>query len=190
MLGVLFFSISISIDAIGYALGFGSRDVKLTIKQFFLINTLNILILALFLNIFPYISFLANYPFLENLGSYLLLVFGFYYIFLAYKSLVFDLKKWNKQKKYKFLQKNDDYLHLLDILLLLSIFVIENIFSTIVFYSSLGYKNLFLLFVFVFHSLFFLIGFFMGNRIIKRISLNTSFLSGCIFVLLALENLR
>ena len=190
MLKVLFFSISISIDAIGYALGFGSRNIKLGIKQFFLINTLNILILSLFLNIFPYVSFLASSEILENMGSILLLVFGFSYILLAYKSLIFDLKSKEKQQNCQLSKKGDDYLKIMDILLLLSIFLIENLFSTFVFYSSFSCQTLFVLFVFTFHCLFFLLGFFMGNKIVKRISLNTSFLSGSIFVILALINLR
>ena len=75
MLQTLIFAFSISIDAFGYSLGFGSRRVKLGVLDFFAVNVLNILILCLFLTIFPYIKFLSESVFLEDMGNYLLLLF-------------------------------------------------------------------------------------------------------------------
>lgn len=188
MLEVLFFSFSISIDAFGYSLGFGSRNIKLGVKDFLILNIINILILSLFLSIFPYIKFLSESVFLEDVGSYLLLIFGVYYFFMAYKDLIFELKNGVKAKDFTF-KERFNYLSFTDFLLLFSIFVIENIFSTFVFFASLSHIEIFVLLIFLFHCIFFVLGFKMGNKIISKLPLDTSFISGSIFILLALVNL-
>ena len=52
MLEVLLFSFSISIDAFGYSLGFGSKNIKINKIDFFILNVVNSLILSLLLIIF------------------------------------------------------------------------------------------------------------------------------------------
>ena len=188
MLQLLVFSISISIDAIGYSMGFGSRNVKLKKIEFLLINLLNILILSLFLNITSKIEFLVNSKYLDKVGIILLGVFGFIYILLALKNQITLLKVGSiVNNNFKF-QKINSYLNLYDLFLLLSIFITENIFCVFVFYSKFDNPTLFVLLIFIFHYLFFLIGFKMGNKIVSKIDNNSSFLAGVIFVFLSLFN--
>ncbi len=188
MLEVLFFSFSISIDAFGYSLGFGSRNIKLGVKDFLVLNIINILLLSLFLSIFPHIKILSESNFLEDIGSYLLLVFGFYYFILAYKDLIFELKNGLKAKDFTF-KERFNYFNFTDFLILFSIFIIENIFSTFVFFASLSHVEIFVLLTFLFHCVFFVLGFKIGNKIISKVPIDTSFISGSIFILLAVANL-
>ena len=188
MLQTLIFTFSISIDAFGYSLGFGSRRVKLGVLDFFAVNVLNILILCLFLTIFPYIKFLSESVFLEDMGNYLLLLFGVYYFFMAYKELIFELKYGIKEEK-KIRHNSLNYLNFSDLLLLFAIFIIENMFSTFIFYASLTGRHIFIISTFLFHCMFFTLGFKTGNKIVKSLMLDDEFVSGSIFILLALSNL-
>ncbi len=187
MVSTIIFALSLSIDAFGYSFGFGSRNVRLRPIEFLVLNLLNVLILWLFFEIYSFSELAILHNFLESIGNYLLLGFGFYYIFLALKSQLFDLKT---QDKCKIEIKNSEFSHLtlLDLALLLSIFVIENILATIIFCVSFTGKYVFLIFIFLFHMLFFLLGFFMGNKIVSFCKIDSSLLSGVIFVVLALFN--
>ncbi len=183
MLKTLIFAFSISIDAFGYSFGFGSRKVKLKFADFFALNLLNILILSLFLNIFPYIKFLSEYSYLENLGNVLLLLFGFFYFFGEIKNL-FCEKKVDKKIKLK----GNNFLNFADLLLLFSIFIIENLFSTIVFFAGLSGMFAFVVFTFLFHCMFFVLGFSLGENFVNKLPINSDFVSGSIFILIALIN--
>ena len=186
MLQTLIFAFSISIDAFGYSLGFGSRRVKLRVLDFLAVNILNILILCLFLSIFPYVKFLSQSVFLEDIGNCLLLLFGVYYLFVAYKELFYELKFGIN---IEINLRSNNFLNFGDIALLLSIFFIENLFSTFIFYATLSGKYVFVLSIFLFHCLFFTLGFRLGNKLISKLPLSDSFVSGSIFILLALSNL-
>ncbi len=185
MLQLIIFSISISIDALGYSMGFGSRNVRLTKLEFLLINILNILILSFFLNIFPSIKFLSQSQWLEEISKILLYIFGSYYILMALKELFFGGKKPFITNKCFVIKKTQSFLNFFDFLLL-SIFLIENMFCAIVFYSTFSCAEIFVALIFLFHYLFFIIGFDLGNKIVNFISFDTSFISGVIFILLAL----
>lgn len=187
MLSIIFFAFSLSLDAFGYSLGFGSRNVKLRPIDFLAINILNALILCLFFDIYSFIE-LANFRlFLDSFGNYILLAFGFYYIVLALKEQLFGLKT-RVVSKINFKNQNSSQLTTLDLFFLLSIFVVENIVAVIIFCSNFVGKFYFVAFIFLFHMLFFLVGFYMGNKVAKFFSMDSSFLSGAIFVLLALIN--
>lgn len=187
MLSIIFFAFSLSLDAFGYSLGFGSRNVKLSPIDFLIINILNALILCLFFEIYNFIE-LANFRvFLNSFGNYILLAFGFYYILLALKEQFFGLKT-KVASKINFKNQNFSQLTPLDFILLLSIFVVENIVAVIIFCSNFVGKFYFVAFIFLFHMLFFLLGFYMGNKMAKIFSVDSSFLSGAIFVVLALIN--
>ena len=186
MLEVLLFSFSISIDAFGYSIGFGTRNIKINKLEFLIINLLNSTILTLLLLTYSKFKHLIeNNSLIEKIVPYLLILFGFYYIFSSFVSLF----KKHKNKEGVFL-KEDNYFKISDILLLFFVFLCENTFSTFVFYTSLNGVELFVLSNFIFHYLFFVIGFDLGNKIIKKISFNSSFLSGVIFVLLGIFNLH
>ncbi len=187
MLATIIFALSLSVDAFGYSLGFGSRNVKLRPLEFFVLNLLNVMILCLFFEVYSFIELSSLHNYLESIGNYLLLGFGFYYILLALKSQFFDLKS-HDMCKIEIKNGNFSRLTLLDLSLLLSIFVVENILATIIFCASFNGKIVFVLFIFLFHMLFFLLGFFMGNKVANFCKIDSSLLSGVIFVVLALFN--
>lgn len=184
MLEVLIFAFSISIDAFGYSLGFGARKIKLKFVDFLLLNFINIFILSTFLIIFPGITFLYNNPLLEHIGSLLLLAFGIFYVTKSFLSLFIK-----KKEKLVFLRNENNTLLFSDLLILMLVFVFENLFSTFVFYSNLGHPFLFVIFTFMFHLFFFLLGFSIGNKIVKVVNIDTSFISGMIFLSLSCYNL-
>ncbi len=185
MLSIVLFAFSLSLDALGYSLGFGSRKVRLSLIDFFAINILNVLILSFFFQIYSNELFMFH-TFLESFGNYLLMIFGFYYILLAIKEQIVSFK--NKKIGVVKLKENYSYLTTIDLLLLLSIFVVENIFATIIFCTNFTGQVYFIAFIFLFHLLFFSIGFFMGNKVASGLKIDSSFLSGTIFVLLSLIN--
>jgi putative Mn2+ efflux pump MntP len=185
MLSIIFFAFSLSLDALGYALGFGSRNVKLRFVDFLILNILNVLILSFLFEVYSLIQFSSFVGFLKSFGDYLLLFFGLYYIFLAFKEQFFS-----KEKKIFFKRSQSSYLTIVDLFLLLSIFFIENIFAVIIFCASFSGKIYFISLIFLFHMFFFLIGFCVGNKVVRNLNLDSSFLSGTIFVVLALINLK
>ena len=115
MLQLIIFSISISIDALGYSMGFGSRNVRLTKLEFLLINILNILILSFFLNIFPSIKFLSQSQWLEEISKILLYIFGSYYILMALKELFFGGKKPFITNKCFVIKKTQSFLNFFEV---------------------------------------------------------------------------
>lgn len=184
MLSVVLFAFSLSFDALGYSMGFGSRNIRLKPADFFVLNLLNALILCLFFEVHTIIKLSALFFFLDFYGDYLLLFFGFYYILIALKEQICAKKTCNISQK----QGKPAYLNLIDLILLLSIFVVENFFATIIFCANFVGEIYFVVFIFLFHMLFFLLGFFAGNKLAKFFKVDSSLLSGVIFVLLALFN--
>ena len=191
MLEVLLFSFSISIDAFGYSLGFGSKNIKVNKIDFFILNIINSLILSLLLLIFSNFSYVLNNKIVEIISPVLLCLFGLYYLIQSYINLIMVYNKFKKDncvnanKKFLNIIKNN-YFKVADLLLLLSIFIFENAFSTFIFYTSLSNPILFVASNFFFHYMFFIIGFDLGNKIVKRINFNSSFITGYIFLLLGL----
>lgn len=183
MLEVLLFSFSISIDAFGYSFGFGTRNIKLTKLEFLILNLINTTVLSLMVITFSYIKFLFSCPIVEKISSIALIIFGAYYIFESFKDIFFK-----KQNSNGLLLKNNDYFKVYDFILILTIFIFENAFSSLVFHTSLSNAVLFIFSNFIFHYLFFIIGFDLGAKIIKKININTSFISGFIFVVLGCFN--
>lgn len=190
MLEVLLFSFSISIDAFGYSMGFGTRNIKINRFDFFILNFINSLILTILIIIFSKVSYILNNKIFENIAPILLLLFGIYYVGQSFISLFKQLlnKHTNNNQDVLFNKKNT-YFKLTDIFLLLSIFLFENAFSTFVFYTSLTEPVLFVLSNFIFHYMFFLIGFDLGSKIVKKIDFSSSFISGFIFLFLGFFNL-
>lgn len=194
MLEVLLFSFSISIDAFGYSMGFGSKNIKINKFDFLLLNLINSLILSIFLISFSYIDYLFNNNFIEKISPVILCLFGCYYIFESFYSLIkLNSLKNNLQikKSYenKFVRKINNYFGFSDLFILFSIFIFENAFSTFIFYTHMTDAVLFVFSNFIFHYLFFIIGFDLGSKIVKKVNFKSSFLTGYIFLLLGLYNL-
>lgn len=74
MFEVLLFSFSISIDAFGYSVGFGSKNTKLSQIQFLILNLINTGILTLFMLSYPKITFLFASEIVHGMSGYILLV--------------------------------------------------------------------------------------------------------------------
>lgn len=189
MLEVLLFSFSISIDAFGYSMGFGTRNIKIKRSEFFVLNLINTLILTILLISFSNMSYILNNKIVESMAPILLLLFGAYYVVQSFISLFKQLKNGTYINKEKVFDNKKDYFKLSDIFLLFLVFLFENAFSTFVFYTSLDGIVLFVSSNFIFHYLFFLIGFDLGSKIVKKIDFNSSFISGFIFLFLGIFNL-
>jgi len=192
MIEVLLFSFSISIDAFGYSLGFGSKNIKINKIDFFILNIINSLILTLLLVVFYKYSYILNNEVIEIISPLLLCLFGFYYIVQSFIAL---FKSYKDLSKKSFATKNQNillgvqkntYFKFSDLFLLLSIFIFENAFSTFIFYTNLSNPVLFVASNFFFHYMFFLIGFDLGNKIVKKINFSSSFITGYIFAFLGL----
>ena len=186
MFEVLLFSLSISIDAFGYSFGFGTKNIKVYKKDFLILNLINTLILSLFLALFSRLIFLLKYPIINQIGPILLVFYGWYNIFLSFKAVFKENIVVNKVNNCKFKTKSINYFCWYDLLFLLLVFIIENLISTIIFYSEFNNIFLFIFSNFIFNYLFFSIGFDLGSKIIKKIKFDTSIISGCIFVLLGI----
>lgn len=190
MIEVLLFSFSISIDAFGYAMGFGTRDIKLSKLEFLILNLINTTILTLMVVCFSYLSFIFQFAIVEKISSLSLILFGIIYIYQAFKQSFEKLKSTSNLISKKCFLKVRDYFKFSDLALVLTIFVFENAFSSLIFHTSLTNAVLFVSSNFIFHYLFFIIGFDLGNKIVKKININTSLISGVIFVLLGIFNLN
>lgn len=188
MLEVLFFSLSVSLDAFGYSLGFGSKNIKLTKKDFLFLNIANCTILILFLIYYPIVLPLSTSNIAQNMGGILLLVLGSYNIIAAFWVVSVRLRAYSKIKMPKFEFKIQK-LTIFDLFILLLVFCFENMFSTFILYSTLGYIELFVCLHFIFHYLLFLLGSEMGLRLRKLFLLDSSFFAGVIFILIGLFNL-
>ncbi len=188
MFEVLLFSFSISIDAFGYSVGFGSKNTKLTQIQFLLLNLINTGILVLFMSIYPRISVLFASNIVHSLSGYLLLVLGLYNAVVAYKSLFVSLKAYNKNIIPKITFQNGVF-SLVDLSVLLLVFISENIFSTFIFYSTLSLPEFFVLTSFCFHYMFFIVGFDIGLRLKNILPFDTRFVTFVMFILIGLINI-
>lgn len=200
-MGVLLFSLSISIDALGYSMGFGSKNRTLTLGNFFVLNLINTLILALFLQLFSSYEYLFKIAIISKLAPILLGIFGVYNVFISFYRVIKEIKltkntqqntiknsvNFSKFLMFNFAKKTRDnnYLILTDFLLLFLVFIFENAFSTFVFYTSFNDVLLFILSNFVFHFFFFLMGFNLGKRLAKKLKDHTNFISGYIFLWLS-----
>lgn len=189
MIEVLLFSFSISIDAFGYAMGFGTRNIKLSKIEFLILNLTNTTILTLLVLSFSYLNFIFKYPIVEKISSIALIIFGIIYVMEAFKDNFKALKTKNKKVSRNSFSGIKDYFKFSDFFLVLTIFIFENAFSSLVFHSSLSNAVLFIFSNFIFHYLFFIIGFDLGAKIVKKINVNTSFISGLIFLILGIFNL-
>ncbi len=197
MIEILLFSFSISIDALGYSIGFGSRNVTLKVSQFFVLNLINSLILSLFLWSFSSFKYFFENPTIAKISPILLAIFGACYVFNAFFSKIKPLiiekfSKYNckiERKKSNvmltFNHPSENFLRPLDLSVLFLVFIFENAFSTFVFYSNFNNALLFVLSNFVFHFMFFLLGFNIGKKLVNRIEQHTSFVSGFIFLCLS-----
>lgn len=196
---VLLFSLSISIDALGYSLGFGSKNVIISLPQFFILNLINTIILTIYLQVFFNFEHIFKNPVVEKISPILLAVFGLYYVTSAFYFKLRKLKKTdriNKNNFINFLNKKvskqyaktyikNNYLSPSDLTMLFLVFIFENAFSTFVFYTSFNNAVLFVLTNFIFHFFFFLLGFNLGKKLAEKLNGHTSFISGYIFLCLA-----
>lgn len=188
MIEVLLFSFSISIDAFGYAMGFGTRNIKLSKLEFLVLNLVNTTILSLLVISFSYLNFIFKYPIVEKISAIALIIFGIVYIIQAFKDSLSTINVTKNNISKESFNNIKDYFKFTDFALVLTIFIFENAFSSLVFHSSLSNAVLFIFSNFVFHYLFFIIGFDLGAKIVKKININTSFISGFIFLLLGIFN--
>lgn len=188
MFEVLLFSFSISIDAFGYSLGFGSRNIKVSKFDFLILNLINTLILTLFFLIYTSVQQIINkFTFLSKVTAILLFCFGCYYLIQSFINVIKKmLSKNNELKLENILQRQIKYFNFYDLTILLAVFVFENAFSTFIFFSHFTNPVLFIVSNFIFHYLFFVIGFDLGNKIVKRISVNTPVFTGIIFIFLSI----
>lgn len=188
MLEVLLFSLSVSLDAFGYSLGFGSKNIKLSRKDFLFLNIANCSILILFLMYYPTLLPLSTSNIARNMGSFLLLVLGSYNIITAYWAVFVRFKAYSKTD----LPKNNfqtSKLTFLDLSILLLVFCFENMFSTFIFYSTLSHIEVFVCSHFIFHYSLFLLGSEVGLKLRKFFLIDSSFFAGIIFTLIGLFNL-
>ena len=188
MIEVLLFSFSISIDAFGYSVGFGSKNIKLTRIQFLLLNIINTGILVIFMTIYPKITSLFSSKTTHYMGSILLLVLGLYNCFIAFRTLFVRYFAHTKKIIIKDRFYNS-FLTLFDLFSLLLVFLSENLFSTFIFYSTLNHAMLFILASFCFHYIFFIVGFDLGLKIKKAFPFDSRFITYNIFIMIALINL-
>lgn len=188
MLEVLLFSFSVSLDAFGYSLGYGSKNIKLTRKDFLFLNVANCSILVLFLIYYPILLPLSTSNIARNMSGFLLLVLGSYNIIVAFWVIFVRFKAYNKNISPK-MNFQIAKLTLLDLSILLLVFCFENLFSTFIFYSTLSHIELFICSHFLFHYLLFLLGFEVGQKLRKFFLIDSSFFAGIIFTLIGLFNL-
>ena len=109
MLEVLLFSFSISIDAFGYSMGFGTRNIKIKRSEFFVLNLINTLILTILLISFSKMSYILNNKIVESMAPILLLLFGAYYVVQSFISLFKQLKNVTYINKEKVFDNKKDY---------------------------------------------------------------------------------
>lgn len=230
MIEILLFSLSVSIDAFGYSLGFGSRNINIKLNQFLVLNLINTLVLLLFLSGFSNFEYLFKNPVISKISPFLLAFLGLYYVASGFNGLIYKIKgnkngkknkaknnaksqrkiynfcnnysancyEYNKENKLSKIKNNKEIkkefvglynaetcLNIIDFLCLFLVFIFENAFSTIVFYSNFNNEVLFVFSNFIFHFLFFMLGFIIGKNIATKINSHTSFLSGYIFLCLA-----
>ena len=180
MLEILFFSLSISLDAFGYSLGFGSRKIKVSKLDFFIINLINSTILFFYLLAFSHLTFFFQNSITAKISPILLIFLASYYILTSFKQKII-IPKNNKLNA----NLRSEYFNYLDILVLFAVFVFENMFSAFIFYTTFA-SNMwfFILSNFFFHYFFFLLGFNIGNKIAKKLCENSNFISGFIFLIL------
>ena len=110
-----------------------------------------------------------------------------YYLFEAFIKAIKVLNKNSaKEQCLKALCKPIKYLKTVDFITLIAVFVVENAFSTLIFFNQFTNAYLFIFSNFIFHYLFFTIGFDLGSKIAKKIASNTPIITGTIFILLGL----
>lgn len=197
MIEVLLFSLSISIDALGYSIGFGSKNVQIKLSQFLVLNLINSLILSLFLYCFSSFKYFFENPIIAQIGPILLGILGLLNVLNAFFSKFIEkikdkiinyFKQKNNKNSNKVITKistENNYLMPIDLLFLFLVFIFENAFSTFVFYTNFTNVILFVFSNFVFHFMFFLLGFNIGKKLAKKVEKHTSFVSGYIFLWLA-----
>ena len=186
MLEVLLFSFSVSIDAIGFSLNFGSRNFVLSKKLFFLLNTLNCAVLTFFLLLFRFIPFFGE-RWVGLLGSAIMLCLGAWYIVQGLVKHILELRSHKLVITPPHFVKN--IFSLKEFFLLVFFFILENVMSTIIFYSSLSFPVLFICATFVFHYMAFLFGYHLGDKLVKKLPFDASFISGVIFFILGIINI-
>ena len=184
MIEILLFSLSISIDALGYGASLSTRKVSLSRLEFFLINCLNSIILLLFIIAFSYTTWIGENQFAEKLSSCLLFLIGIYYIISAFVKL---FKK--NIKNIDLNVNNSKKISLSDLIVILLVFIFEDIFSAFVFHTNFNDKILFIVSNFIFHYFFFLFGYDVGKKIVLKMNIDSTFISGYIFLLLVCFNL-
>lgn len=188
MFEVLLFSFSISIDAFGYSLGLGSRNIKISKFDFLILNLINSCILILFFLIYSSIyQIIEKYIFLDKITALLLFCFGLYYFINSFiKVINVKFQKIINIRNFDLVNEQINSLRISDLLLLLVVFMFENAFCTVIFFSQ--YTNIFFFIIsnFIFHYSFFTIGFDLGNKIAKKISGSTPIITGSVFMLLGL----
>lgn len=121
------------------------------------------------MTLYPKITFLFASNILHSMSGYLLLVFGLYNAFVAYKALFVSLNTYNK----KLVLKNNfkgNYFSSIDLSFLILVFIFENMFLIFIFYSTLNLPEYFGLTSFIFHYTFFAVGFNLGLKIKKILS--------------------
>lgn len=200
---VLLFSLSISIDALGYSLGFGSKNVNIGLPQFFVLNLINTTILSLFLFVFSNFEPIFKNHIVSLISPILLALFGTYYVASAFYKLIVNNKSSKTKKEPKSTLKFSNFLiktnnkklkkmycvnnnlSCIDLTMLFLVFIFENAFSTFVFYTSFNNAILFVVTNFIFHFFFFLLGFNLGKKIASKLNNHTSFVSGYIFLTLS-----
>ena len=185
MLEVLLFSFSVSIDAIGFSINFGSRNFFLSKRLFFLLNVLNCAVLTFFLLLFKFIPFVGS-KWLGVLGSIIMICLGLWYIIEGIiKHLVSLHSSGTRPVLPHFVKKA---FSLKEFFVLVFFFIVENVVSTIIFYSSLNYPVLFICATFIFHYMAFTIGYNLGDKLTKYLPFDASFISGIIFFILGVIN--
>ena len=177
MVSVFLFSIAISVDAFSVAIGFGINGLKFNLIDCIFVNLINALSLFISIVFSRSVFLMYSHSEMMSIGSFFLLFLGLYNLVNFFIDKKFPIALFGKKQQ-------SDTLNKIFIVLLLCL---ESIVSG---FSLLAYTgNIFLLLCmsFVFHTLFLFLGLIWGRSIANTHKIDVSWLSGIIFILLAIS---
>lgn len=177
MVSVFLFAIAISIDAFSLAIGFGIKGLNFNLIDCIFVNLINSSSLFISIIFSRSVFFLCSGDEIVAIGSCFLLFLGLYNLINYFIDKNTKVVLFNKKK-------NSDALSRFSIVLLLCL---ESVISG---FSLLAYAgDVFLLVCvsFIFHTLFLFLGLVWGRSIANSYKVDVSWLSGIIFILLAIS---
>lgn len=177
MVSVFLFAFAISMDAFSLAIGFGIKGLKFKFLDCIFINVIN--------SFFLFISILLSRSVFSFLDVNNISTIGCCFLFLlgVFNLINYFLSKTQKEIYFNKKQKTVDKL---SITVLLCVESVVSGFSMLAFDGSI----ITLVFLsFVLHTMFLFLGLKWGKNVAKGTNLNTEWLSGVIFILLAISKI-